>query len=411
MVFTPSSTGWRDAFRASRFFYSKSILQGSAIVDFEQSFARYIGVNRAASFARGRVALYAILRAMNIGPGDEVILPAYTCVAVPEAVQKAGATIVFADISDSTFNLSAETVAKCITPRTRAVLAQHTFGNPVELAPLLKLASQNGIKVIEDCATALGASYQGRKLGSWGDAALFSFDHSKLLSTEEGGMAVSRDPTVAKNLTEIQRDCVLPHRREVRGKLVRNIARKLFLSPATNWWGQVAYSLCDEWFAFSGHYRITDDEGPVNDSYNERLPNALAALGLQQLKTIDHMLRRRHTTANQYEQNRSSWLLEPAIAPKDGERIYPYFSALCDQRQTLLEQGAEADIYLGKFFAAVVHPPETPVAAMGYKPGSCPVAERVADTMVQLPTHPFLNKHDVDRVIALLNQFSCTEKQ
>ncbi len=162
---------------------------------FEAEFARFVGAPHAVAVANGTVALELALQALGIGPGDEVVTTSRTFIASASAVVMRGAVPVFADVDPQSQNLTAETVRAVLTPRTRAVIAVHLAGWPCDMDPLMALARQHGLKVIEDCAQAQGALYKGRTVGTLGDAAAFSFCQDKIMTTGgEGGMLVTRDP-------------------------------------------------------------------------------------------------------------------------------------------------------------------------------------------------------------------------
>jgi hypothetical protein len=164
---------------------------------FEQEFANFTGCRHAISLANGTVALELALLALGIGAGDEVIVSSRTFIASASAVVMRGATPVIADIEPDSQNLSAATVRPLLTPRTRAIIAVHLAGWPCDMDPLLELAHAHGIKVIEDCAQAQGATYKGRPAGSLGDVAAFSFCQDKIMTTGgEGGMLTTNDPDI-----------------------------------------------------------------------------------------------------------------------------------------------------------------------------------------------------------------------
>ncbi len=162
---------------------------------FESEFARFVGASFAIAVANGTVALELALQALGIGPGDEVITTSRTFIASASAVVMRGAVPVFADVDPDSQNLTAETVRAAITPRTRAIIVVHLAGWPCEMDSLVDLAGEYGLKIIEDCAQAQGALYKGRMVGTFGDAAAFSFCQDKIMTTGgEGGMLVTSDP-------------------------------------------------------------------------------------------------------------------------------------------------------------------------------------------------------------------------
>lgn len=170
---------------------------GEENILFEEEFAAFAGCRYAIAVANGTVALELALLALNIGPGDEVIVSSRTFIASASCVIMRGATPVVADIDPLSQNLSIATVQPLLTPRTRAIIAVHLAGWPCDMDPLLELAHSRGIKVIEDCAQAQGASYKGRPVGSLGDVAAFSFCQDKIMTTGgEGGMLTTNDPEI-----------------------------------------------------------------------------------------------------------------------------------------------------------------------------------------------------------------------
>ena len=179
--------GTEEAQEAARVIESGQLAQGMEVEQFEEEFARRIGVRHATAVSSGTAALHLALLSMEIGPGDEVIIPSYVCAALLNAVHHAGAEPVLADIDPVTYNLDPGDVRARLTARTKAVIAPHLFGLPADLDGLLSL----GVPIIEDCAQSVGGMWQGEAVGSFGDAAVFSFYATKVLTTGEGGMIVS----------------------------------------------------------------------------------------------------------------------------------------------------------------------------------------------------------------------------
>ena len=171
-----------------------------AVSEYENAFSGILHAPLAFTFWKGRTALFAILRALGIGPGDEVILPAFTCVVVPNAIRFTGATPVYADIAPNTYNIDPEDVCKKVTSKTCALIIQHSFGIPAELDSLLEVAKLYDLPVIEDCAHALGSRYRAQQVGTFGKAAFFSSQWSKPYTTGLGGIAVTSDVTMGRHL-------------------------------------------------------------------------------------------------------------------------------------------------------------------------------------------------------------------
>ncbi len=178
---------------------------GPLVEKFEQQFAAYMGVREGIACNSGTDALYLALRALNIGPGDEVITTPFTFIATAEVITAVGATPVFVDIEAQTFNLDVTQLAAAITPKTKAIIPVHLFGHPVNMTVLMEIAQSHGLAVIEDCAQATGADWAGQKVGSIGHIGCFSFFPTKNLGAYgDGGAAVTNDPDLAASIRKLR---------------------------------------------------------------------------------------------------------------------------------------------------------------------------------------------------------------
>ena len=191
----------------------------------------FLGVGTALSYASGRAALMEILAAIGIREGDEIIIPGYTCIVTPAAAIAVGARPVYADIDPQTLNVLPEAVETLITQRTRAILAQHTFGIPCDIRSLEAIATRRGIHLIEDCAHALGAKIGERYCGNFGSAAFFSTEQTKMISTVKGGLAVTNDPEIAKKLEASHLKLAYDDPDRVRSSVIRWRRRTLETHP------------------------------------------------------------------------------------------------------------------------------------------------------------------------------------
>ena len=192
-------------------------------LSYEEHFVSHLKYHaQAFSFWKGRVALYAILKALKVGAGDEVIAPGFTCVVVANAIRFAGAKPVFVDIESQGYNLDPERVEGAITPRTRAVIIQHTFGIPARIKEVQAICDQHGLDLIEDCAHVFGSNMNGTPLGSIGKAAFYSSQWSKPYTTGLGGVATTSDDPLAAALSDIHATFRLPPS-SARGKVVLQV--------------------------------------------------------------------------------------------------------------------------------------------------------------------------------------------
>jgi perosamine synthetase len=193
--------------------------EGPFVRRFEEQFSARVGRKHGVAVSNGSVALDAAVVAMGIGPGDEVILPTSTIISCAAAIVRAGATPVLVDCDPRTWNMDPDLVGARITPRTRAIMVVHIFGLPVDMDPLLALARQHGLKVIEDAAEVIGQTYRGRPCGSFGDVSTFSFYPNKHVTTGEGGMIVTDDAALAERCRGLRNLCFKPEQRFVHDEL------------------------------------------------------------------------------------------------------------------------------------------------------------------------------------------------
>jgi len=206
-------------------------VRGPAIREFEERFASYHGVRHAVAASYGRMAFYYILRALDLPAGSEILIPALTFWVVPEMARVAGLRPVFVDVDPHTYTLDPRALATALTERTRAVVPTHLYGQPCDMEAILTVAERHGLIVIEDCAHALGATYRGRKVGTFGHAAFFSFQLLKGLNTYGGGMAITDDDALARRIRRLAEAEPWPSALSVLGKLVLGWLQQVFISP------------------------------------------------------------------------------------------------------------------------------------------------------------------------------------
>lgn len=234
---------------------SNQLSLGPKLVEFENAVAEYVDTAHGVAVSSGTAGLHLALLALGIGEGDEVIIPSFAFIAVANAVRQVRATPVFVDIDPISLNITAESIAPAITSRTRAILVVHTFGYPAAMGPIIELARKCNLRVIEDACEAIGAEWNGRKAGSYGDLGVFSFYPNKPLTTGEGGVVVTNSAELAHTI-----------------RALRNQGRKEG----------------DGWLEHS------------MPGYNYRMPEMSCALGLSQLARFETILARREAVAKKY---------------------------------------------------------------------------------------------------------------
>ncbi len=347
---------------------------GEELKEFEHSVARYVGAPHGVAVSSGTSALHLCIRALGIGPGDEVIVPSFAFIAVANAVRYERAVPVFVDIEPATLNLDPRKVKAAISPKTRAIIVVHTFGCPAELGEILKLAKRHHVSVIEDACEAFGADYEGKKVGSLGDIGVFAFYPNKQITTGEGGMCVTRDHKTASLL-----------------RALRNQGRRD----------------SEDWL---DHFEL---------GYNYRISELNCALGNEQMKRIESILARRESVARLYQEKLSHLphVTLPALnLPRRRISWFVYVVRLGIQfnrghrdwiRSEMMARGIEC----GRYFAPIHLQPL-------YQHEDCrknelSVTESAADRCLALPFFNTLTEQQVDKVcrtLALLLRNTCSIK-
>ena len=265
-------------------------IQGPQIAEFERAFEQRAGRGVAISAAYGRIAFYYILKALDLPAGSEIIFPSLTFWVVPELARVAGLTVVFADVDPATFNLDPDSVERLITDKTRAIVPTHLYGLPCDMDRLLDIASRHNLVVLEDCAHALGATYKGRAVGTFGTGALFSFQTLKPLNCYGGGLALVQDAGVAAKVRQIVDALPWPGEKRVRDRLLMGRVQRIFMKPwvfsislfPVLWISALIDANPDVFF-----WEKIRSLHPLPDQYTERFPNVQAAIGLEALKHFD----------------------------------------------------------------------------------------------------------------------------
>lgn len=339
---------------------SPRLSQGPAVAAFETAFAAYTDRRHGVAAASGTLGLLLVLKAMGIGPGDEVIASPYSWHQIAHAIALAGATPVFADIDYWSGTLAPDKVEARITTHTRAILAGNTNGHPAPWSALRDIASRHGLKLIEDSTEAIGSTYQGRRVGGFGDCALFDFSQPSALTCGEGGMVVTDDAELASKLRYLR-------------------SRK----P-------------DDRFSI-----VIGGMLPYQAGMNEMT----AALGLTQLERIDQILDRRKGIEQRYYDYVKSFegLKDPYIGPDVTEVHWFLYLVHLGTRFTKSSRDAIVnDLATEKIEAAAYCQPQHLQAFytnLGYRKGDFKVTEKVADRIIVLPFHVHLSEDQIGFIV------------
>ncbi|MBI2857830.1 MAG: DegT/DnrJ/EryC1/StrS family aminotransferase [Chloroflexi bacterium] len=337
---------------------------GPRLLEFEKRLAEYAGVRHAVAVNSGTSGLHLIVKAMGLGLGDEVITTPFTFIASANCMLFERARPVFVDIEPETLNMDNNLVPAAITAHTRAILAVDVFGHPARWEQLLALASTHRLKLIEDAAEAMGSEYQGRRCGSFGDAAIYAFYPNKQMTTGEGGVVLTNDGTIA----ELCRS-------------MRNQGR----------------ANGDGWLQ---HTRL---------GYNYRLSEINCALGIAQLERFEDMMRARSRVARLYDERLRDLkgVTVPRVAPGVKMSYFVYVVRLSEEynredRDRIIRSLKAKGIGCSDYFSPVHLQPI--YRSLGYKEGDFTVAESVAARTIALPFYNQLREDEIDCVVSLLRE-------
>jgi perosamine synthetase len=338
--------------------------EGPFVRQLEEGFAAKVGRRHGVAVCNGSVALDVAIAALEIGRGDEVILPSFTIISCAAAIVRAGATPVLVDCEGDTWNTTADRIADRITPRTRAIMIVHIYGLPVDMDPVFALAQQHGLRIIEDAAEMHGQSYRGRPCGSLGDVSTFSFYPNKLVTTGEGGMVLTDDNVVAERCRGLRNLCFQPGKRFVHEQL----------------------------------------------GWNFRMSNLQAAVGVAQLERLDEFVvrRRRIGTAYQERLRDICGVQLPVARTAYAENIYWVFGVVLDDHVPFdaaeaMRRLAARDVGTRPFFWPMHEQPA--LRKMGlFADEAYPNAERLARRGFYLPSGLSLTEPQIDKVAATVRE-------
>ena len=338
-------------------FEESSFILGPAVVQFEKAAARMLGVPYAVGVNSGTDALLLSLRALGIGPGDEVIVPTFTFVAVAHVVVRAGARPVFVDVDPVTYNMAIDTVAQAITSKTKAIIAVHMFGQACDLAQLMQLANAHGVFLIEDVSQAMGGRIGNKYLGTMGVTGCFSFYPTKnLAAAGDAGMITTHNEELVERL-----------------------------------------------YRYRNHGRAPDGRF-VDIGFNSRLDSLQAAILKIKLEELEELIYDRIENARLYDSLLSETDLQLPEFLERGEHTYNYYCIQLDGRDALRKFLAEREIDTRIYYERPLHL-EPCFAYLGYKEGDFPVAEMVCKRVLSIPVFPGLKKKELEEVAITIHEF------
>jgi perosamine synthetase len=365
----------------------------------------WLDPDHATPFAKGRVALYAILRALGVGKGDEVVVPGFTCVVVPAAICYTGARPVYHDIDPVSLQGSPTAAASAITGRTRAVIVQHNFGSLAPFGGLRELCATRGIALIEDCAHAMGARFHDAPAGTFGDAAFGSLQWSKPTTTGLGGIARACSPELARTIKDMaDRECREPGFLQSASLGILSSLYRSWYRPSWYWTAQGIYRWAGRRGLIRGSSTVEElSSGTMPEDYRQRFGTLRAGslkIALQQLPSLLLHRRNIHAIYRGKLKRFETWRPpEPQPGEMHAALRYP---VLVENRAELLSKARKARIELGDWFNAALHPAGSRPEAFGYHAGVARVGAAAASRIINLPTHKHVSEEDAERVLSFV---------
>lgn len=340
-------------------FESGTLILGQKVRDFEQAYSDYIGVKYGVGCDNGTNAITLALKALGIGEGDEVITVSNTAIPTVSAIVTAGATPVFVDIDPETYLMDVTKVEATITPKTKAILPVHLYGQCVDMDPLLDIAKRHHLYVVEDCAQAHGAEYEGRKAGSMGDISTTSFYPTKILGAYgDGGMVNTNDETLAQRLRRLR------------------------------------------FYGTEKTYYATEH------GYNSRLDEIQAAILLTKLPKIEQYIHRRREIAAMYQEALAGTGL---MLPKEasyGRHAYYLYVVRHPNRDEIVKKLRENDIHVNISYPWPIHTMKA-YQYLGWQTDDLPETEAAAKEIFSLPMYPSLTNEEIKRITSILKASLC----
>ena len=360
---------------------------------YENKFSKEVGNGKSLSFASGRMAFYSLLRAFNIEEGDEVIITGFTCSVMVNAIIRVGATPIFVDIDLDNYGTSPEDILKKITAKTKAIVAQHSFGIPCRIDEIKTIANINNLKLIEDCALSFKSKYKGVILGNFGDAAIFSTDHSKPINTLTGGLLYTNDHFLFEKINasySLLPDLSIKHQRNLFQqikfeRILCNPKMNRFYTPLMiiiNILEKVNLKKTKTFLNSDSGYKIVSSKYP----YPAKLPIFLCSLGIKELDRFNSSTRK--TVLDNYLKIlniQDTRLIIPSCYILNDYDIVPLrfvFEVSSDKIKNNLSKFIDSTWY---WFKSPVISTSDNLKDFKYKKGSCPNSEKISQNIVNLP--------------------------
>ena len=405
--FSPNLTGY-DTLKALKYlclpWYWLFWQNGKYPAIAEKKLQEFFSIKFCNVFDSGRSALYFALKSLGAGNGAEVLVQAYTCVVVVNAINWTGAKPIYIDIGDD-FNIDPNDLIKKITAKTKILIIQHTFGQPAKLDKILAIAKQYNLKVIEDCAHSLGTCYNNKLTGTFGDIGMLSFGSDKIISCVRGGALITNNELLNKKIKE--------YKNQLQQTLYSKIFQHLMHYPIF-YVSKPLYSLKLGKLLLFFAKKIgiinkiiykSEKVGERVNFYPSKLPNALAQILVNQIEEINVINKHRYKIATLYNQEIQANKNIKLPLKHSENSIYLRYPLLVDEPKKLLIYAKQQNIILGDWYNTSIAPTDIDLKKTRYKMGDCPNAELLSKQSINLPTDRQISLKDAKRIIDVINFF------
>ncbi len=375
----------------------------------ERCFKESFGTEYALSFNSGRSSFLAILKSLELKEGDEVLMQGFTCNAVVNPVLFLKLVPVFVDIEKESLNINPRDLEEKITSKSRAVIVQHTFGLGANMERIQRICQEHNLFLVEDCAHSLGAKYNQKKLGVFGDAAFFSFGRDKVISSVFGGMLIIKDKVLGEKITKLRQKTKYPNRLWILQQLLHPLIVEYVIKPSYKlpWLGKFLLISFQKLKILSKAVSQKEKLGKFSKNFFRKMPNALLLIAQNQIKKIEKFQRHSEKIAQIYfDKLKNSFGI--SILPKSEGKIYMRFPIIFHNKNTdeVLEMFRDNKILIDDGWRkAPIMPPDTDQERAGYIFGLCPNAEFVVNHIVNLPTNINISEKEAMRISDLLINF------
>lgn len=372
-----------------------------------KSLGKIVNINPQNTFCffKGRVALYAILKAIGIKEGNEAILPGFTCVVVPNAITYLGAKPVYVDINPKTYNIDTAKIEEKITEKTKAIIVQHTYGIPAGMDKILQIAKKYNLHVIEDSCHTIGSKYKGKEVGTFGDAAFFSSQWSKPVTTGLGGWAVVNNPELRKKMDELYPDFIDPSFKEATLLRLQYLIYSKLFRPSTFWFAQNTYRMLSRFGIALGSSSNEELECKMPGGYEKKMSEWQKNLLVEKLGEMQRYIDHRKWITALYEEMLRKKGIKMVELSGDYEPVFLRYPVLVKDKRKVLEEAEKKRIELGDWFLSPVHPNLEGWDKIGYQKGMCPVAEDICNHVINLPTHMRIKEKEAHKIVNFIVKY------